>query len=107
MDFKATEKTVVLNHTEHISVTTTASVLDAAKKAWATNREMINLFECMCNSNDFDVLFLAVTFSNESSIAFALLNEEYDRQITDRGLEEEDCLAALFDCFRLYQKGEL
>lgn len=107
MDFKATEKTVVLNHTEHISVTTSASVLDAAKRAWANNREMINLFERMCNSNDFDVLLLAVTSSHESSIAFALLNEEYIKQINDKGFDEEDCLAALIDCYRLFSKGEL
>lgn len=107
MDFKATEKIVILSHTENISVSTTASVLDAAKKAWANNHEMKKLFDRMSNSNDFDILFNAVTSSMESTMAFALLNEEYDRQITDRALEEEDCLAALLYCHRLYQKGEL
>lgn len=107
MDFKVTEKTVVLNHTEHISVSTTQSVLDAAKRAWANKREMINLFECMSNANDVDNLLLAVTSSLESSMPFALLNEEYDRQINDNSLDEEDCLAALLACYRLFTKGEL
>lgn len=107
MDFKVTEKTVVLNHTEHIAVSTTQSVLDAAKRAWANDRVMINLFERMSNSNDFDILLLAVTSTHESSIPFALLNEEYDRQINDKCLDEEDCLAALLACHRLYTKGEL
>lgn len=107
MEFKVTEKTVVLNHTEHISVSTTQSVLDAAKRAWANKREMINLFECMSKANDVDNLLLAVTSSLESSMPFALLNEEYDKQINDKGLDEEDCLAALLACYRLYSKGEL
>lgn len=107
MDFKVTEKTVVLNHTEHISVSTTQSVLDAAKRAWANNREMISLFERMSNSNDIDILLLAVTSCMESSMAFALLNEEYNRQINDNGFDEEDCLAALLACYRLYSKGEM
>lgn len=107
MDFKATEKTVIISHTEHIAVSTTQSVLDAAKRAWANNRGMINLFERMSNSNDIDMLLLAVTSCVESSIAFALLNEEYDKQINDKGFDEEDCLAALLACYRLYSKGEL
>lgn len=107
MDFKVTEKTVVLNHTEHISVSTTQSILDAAKKAWANNHDMQTLFGRMSNSNDFDILLLAVTSSLESTMAFALLNEEYDRQINDNSLDEEDCLAALLDCYHLYSKGEL
>lgn len=107
MDFKATEKTVIISHTEHISVTTTESVLDAAKKAWANNHDMKKLFDRMSNSNDFDILFIAVTSSMESTMAFALLNEEYDRQITDKALDEEECLAALLACYRLYSKGEL
>lgn len=107
MDFKVTEKTIVLNHTEHISVTTTQSILDAAKRAWANNRDMIALFDRMSNSIDFDILFLAVRYSTESGIAFALLNEEYVKQINDKGFDEEDCLAALLACYRLYSKGEL
>lgn len=107
MDFKVTEKTIVLNHTEHISVSTTQSVLDAAKKAWANNHDMQTLFGRMSNSNDFDILLLAVTSSHESTMAFALLNEEYYWQINDKDLDEEDCLAALLDCYRLYSKGEL
>lgn len=107
MDFKVTEKTVVLNHTEHIAVTTTQSVLDAAKKAWPKSSDMWELFNKMGNSNDFEILLLAVTNAGESSLAFALLNEEYDRQINDNSLDEEDCLAALLDCYRLYSKGEL
>ena len=107
MDFKVTEKTVVLNHTEHISVTTTQSVLDAAKIAWANNRDMITLFDRMSNSVDFDILFLALTYSTESGIAFALLNEAYVSQINNKGFDEEDCLAALLACHRLYTKGEL
>lgn len=107
MDFKVTEKTIVLNHTEHISVSTTQSVLDAAKKAWANNHDMKILFGRMSNSNDFDILLLAVTSSLESTMAFALLNEEYDKQINDSGFDEEDCLAALLACYRLYSKGEL
>lgn len=107
MDFKATEKTYTISHTEHISVTTTQSVLDAAKIAWANNRDMITLFDRMSNSVDFDILFLAVRYSTESGIAFALLNEEYVRQINDKGFDEEECLAALLACYRLYSKGEL
>lgn len=107
MDFKVTEKTIVLNHTEHISVTTTQSVLDAAKKAWPKSNDMRVLFNKMRNSNDIDILSLAVTSCKESSIAFALLNEEYDRQINDNSLDEEDCLAALLACYRLFSKGEL
>lgn len=107
MDFKVTEKTVVLSHTEHISVTTTQSVLDAAKKAWPKSNDMWVLFNKMSNSNDIDILLLAVTSCTESSIAFALLNEEYDKQINDKGFDEEDCLAALLACYRLFTKGEL
>lgn len=107
MDFKVTEKTVVLNHTEHISVLTTQSVLAAAKRAWANNRKMISLFECMSNANDIDFLLLAVTSSLESSMPFALIFEEYDKQINDKGFDEEDCLAALLACYRLYSKEEL
>ena len=107
MDFKATEKTVVISHIEHISISTTQSVLDAAKKAWSNNHDMKTLFDRMDSSNDFDILFLAVRYSTESGIAFALLNEEYDRQINDKCLYEEDCLSALLACYRLYSKGEL
>ena len=107
MEFKVTEKTVIISHTEHISVSTTQSVLDAAKKAWSNNHDMKILFDNMSNSNDFDILLLAVNSSLESTIAFALLNEEYDRQINDNGFDEEDCLAALLECYRLFSKGEL
>lgn len=107
MDFKVTEKTIVLNHTEHILVSTTQSVLDAAKKAWSNNHDMKTLFGRMDNSNEFDILLLAVTSSLESTMVFALLNEEYDKQINDKGFDEEDCLAALLACYRLYSKGEL
>lgn len=107
MDFKVTEKIVVLNHTEHISVTTTQSVLDAAKKAWPKSNDMRVLFNKMRNSNDIGILLLAVISCMESSIAFALLNEEYDKQINDKGFDEEDCLAALLACYRLFTKGEL